>query len=156
MLKAIQAFFEQNIKEESKHDSEHALQLATAALLIETMRADYNVSALQYQSAVESLRTFFKLEEAETRALVELAEQEADEKASLYQFTSLIGQELDPTQKSRIIEMMWRVGLADGQKSMYEEHLIRKIAKLLYVPHSEFIRTRVKVEEEMARVAAPE
>jgi len=150
MLKAIHTFFEQNIREESQRDSEHALQLATAALLIETIRADFNLDPSQFRAAVENLRCFFHLEEHETRELVDLAEQEANEKASLFQFTSLIGKQFDPGQKSRVIEMMWRVGLADGQKSMYEEHLIRKIAKLLYVPHSEFIRTRVKVEEEMA------
>jgi uncharacterized tellurite resistance protein B-like protein len=150
MLKAIRTFFEQNIQEETERDSEHALQLATAALLIETIRADFNISASQCQSAVENLRHFFNLEEHETRRLVELAEQEADDKASLFQFTSLIGKHFDSDQKSRVIEMMWRVGLADGDKSMYEEHLIRKIAKLLYVPHSEFVRTRVKIEDELA------
>ena len=150
MLKAIQNFFEQNIQEQTETDGEHALQLATAALLIETIRADFNLSDLQYEAAVENLRRFFDLSESETRQLVELAEQEVDEHASLYQFTSLIGKHLENEQKTRVIEMMWRVGLADGNKSMYEEHLIRKIAKLLYVPHSEFIRTRVKIESELA------
>jgi uncharacterized tellurite resistance protein B-like protein len=33
---------------------------------------------------------------------------------------------------------------------MHEEHLVRKLAKLLYVPHKTFIQTRLKVEKELA------
>ena len=49
--------------------------------------------------------------------------------------------------KVRVIEMMWQVVYADGVKDHYEEHLIRQVAELLYIPHADFIRARHKAEE---------
>jgi uncharacterized tellurite resistance protein B-like protein len=37
---------------------------------------------------------------------------------------------------------MWRVAHADLELDMYEDHLVRKIAELLYVPHTEFITAK--------------
>jgi len=37
---------------------------------------------------------------------------------------------------------MWRVAMADNALSRYEEHVIRKVADLLYVSHSDFIRSK--------------
>jgi uncharacterized tellurite resistance protein B-like protein len=45
-------------------------------------------------------------------------------------------------QKQRLIEHMWRVAHADEEVHMYEDHLVRKIAELLYVPHSQFIAAK--------------
>ena len=38
--------------------------------------------------------------------------------------------------------MMWRVAMADSALSRYEEHVIRKVADLLYVPHGDFITAK--------------
>jgi uncharacterized tellurite resistance protein B-like protein len=45
--------------------------------------------------------------------------------------------------------MMWRVAFADLNKDHHEEYLVRKVADLLHVPHSTFIRTRHTVEAEL-------
>ena len=47
-------------------------------------------------------------------------------------------------EKSALLRSMWQVAFADGNVDKYEEHLIRKIAALIYVPHSEFIRTKLE------------
>ena len=42
-------------------------------------------------------------------------------------------------QKRSLLGMMWRVAMADDALSRYEEHVIRKVADLLYLPHSDFM-----------------
>ena len=44
--------------------------------------------------------------------------------------------------------MLWRVAVADGEISKYEDYLIRKIADLIHLPHSEFIRAKLTVIDE--------
>jgi uncharacterized tellurite resistance protein B-like protein len=44
---------------------------------------------------------------------------------------------------------MWRVAFADRRLDKYEEAQIRKIADLLYVPHKDFIRTKLRVQQAM-------
>jgi uncharacterized tellurite resistance protein B-like protein len=38
---------------------------------------------------------------------------------------------------------MWEVAYADGRLDRYEEHMIRQVADLLYLSHSDFIRTKL-------------
>ena len=45
-------------------------------------------------------------------------------------------------QKRDLLAMMWRVAMADNEISRYEEHVIRKVADLLYVPHGDFIAAK--------------
>jgi uncharacterized tellurite resistance protein B-like protein len=38
--------------------------------------------------------------------------------------------------------MLWKVSCADGKIDAHEEHLVRKVADLLYVPHARFIQAK--------------
>ncbi len=39
--------------------------------------------------------------------------------------------------------MLWKVAYADGELASIEEHIIRKIADLLHLRHSEYIQTKL-------------
>jgi uncharacterized tellurite resistance protein B-like protein len=161
MLHSIRQFFETHLRggaegDEQTASCEHSLHLATAALLIETSRANFQVRPEELEAAARALeQTFSDLTHGETRELVRLAEAEADEAVSLFQFTSLIDREFPPQRKVHLIEMLWRVAYADGRKDAHEEHLIRKIADLLHVSHSDFVRTRHRVEATLAGSTPP-
>lgn len=145
MLKQIQNFFSQFIEPDLQAGAAikpHALQLATAALLMEMMRMDDRISAPERATALAALRSEFGLAQAELDALVTLAEQEAKDATSYYQFTSLINQACNGPQKVKIVEYLWQVAYADGHLDAHESHLLRKIADLLYVPQSEYIAAK--------------
>ena len=128
-------------------NSVHAIQLATAALLIEVSRADFNADDSEQSHIVELLRNQFDLSSEELDRLVNLGQQEADQATSLYQFTRLINDNYSPEQKSLLIESLWQVALADDYLDKHEDHLIRKVADLIHVPHKEFIRTKLAMIE---------
>ena len=147
MLKQIQSFFSQFIEPDLKAGASvapHALQLATAALLMEMMRMDDKITAPERATALAALRREFGLAPGELDALVALAEQEARQATSYYQFTSLINKACDPAQKVKIVEYLWQVAYADGHLDAHESHLLRKIADLLYVPQSEYIAAKLR------------
>ncbi len=147
MLSKVKGFFKQHLAETSDSmDKSHEIRLAAATLCVEVMRADYQVEESELQSILSSLRRHFDLDESEARDLLALAEAEADTAASLHPFTSLINAEYSLHEKIEVVEMLWRVALADQDKDKYEEHLVRKVAELLYVPHSDFIQARHRAE----------
>lgn len=148
MLKAIKQFFENHIgqMEEQGQDSEHRLQVATAALLIEIARADFHIEVKEVNQIAAVLKTKFELSAQEVQELIELATQEAKQAISYYEFTSLINQGFSFEQKLKVIELMWQVAYADDYLQKYEEALIRKISDLLYIPHSDFIAAKHKVK----------
>ncbi len=153
MLNAIRRYFEDSLRPGATEDDEaelqHKLRLATAALLLEVTRADFEVSAEERFKVQELVQTRFELSLEETRELVALADQEVDYASSLTDFTRLINENYGPEQKIKIIELLWRVAFADVRIDKHEDHLVRKIADLLYVSHRDFIRTKHQAIESM-------
>lgn len=146
MLSAIRDFFDRNIGGAPTQDG-HTIELATAALLVEVMRIDAETSDAERATVQRAIREKFGLSEAETSALVALAEEEMRQATDYYQFTSLINQRFTQAQKERVLELMWRVAYADAAIDAHEQHLMRKIAALLYVPDSAYIAAKLRARD---------
>ena len=129
-------------------DLEHALRVATAVLMVEVTRADFIVQAQEQARLRQLLEQQFALSAAELDALMAEAEEDADRLVSIQHITRLLNEHYDHAMKLRVVEMMWQLVYADGEKDHYEEHLIRQVAELLYISHSEFIQARHKAEAE--------
>lgn len=121
---------------------ERELQLAAAALLIETARADYEQGDGEQQAVTEAIRHCFELDEATVAELMADASDRARAATSLYEFTREINNHFDEQAKYRLICQLWRVAGADGNVHKYEDHLIRKVAELIYVSHARFIQAK--------------
>lgn len=146
MLAKIKQFFNEQLHpEQQQQDPEAAMQLAAAALLIELSRADFERSQAEQLSMEAVLKKKFSLRDEQLKTLIGLAEAENREASSLYDFTSLVNEHYSFEQKIALIKAMWSVAFADGEISKYEDHLIRKTADLIYLPHSEFIKAKLAV-----------
>tara|TARA_R110000823_G_scaffold130015_12_gene257925 strand:- start:38183 stop:38623 length:441 start_codon:yes stop_codon:yes gene_type:complete len=145
MIGALKALFETPANEDPGQ-REQRIRLAAAALLIETARADFTQDAAE-QAALERLLTqTLALDPAEIRALIADAESRVDEATSLYEFTRVINDHYSAEQKLQLIDSMWSVAFADGNLDKYEEHLIRQVAELTYVPHPDYIRSKLAAQ----------
>lgn len=149
MLNAIREFFDKHLMKSpgQSQDDRHAIALATAALLVEVVRMDGDIDAAEREVALTAVRTKFGLSAEEAETVVRLAEQEAREAHDYYQFTSLLNRHFSPEQKERVIEHMWQVAYADAHLSAWEQHLVRKIAELLYVPHAAYIAAKLRARD---------
>lgn len=145
MILRIQRFFEQHILirlDNTEADPGHALQIACAALLIEMTRADHVITDDEIASLKRILRQHFSLQAGEEDELIQLAEQARDDATDYYQFTSLINQHYSQQQKRQLVTRLWQLANADDYIDKFEEHLVRKLADLLHVPHAAFIRSK--------------
>jgi uncharacterized tellurite resistance protein B-like protein len=126
----------------------HRLHLATAVLMIEIGSADFHIDEAELEALADALQQRFGLSSAELAELLELAHQQSQDSHSLHPFLRRINQHFDPQQKAAILEDLWRVAFADGRLDKYEEYHIRRIADLLHLPHSAFIRAKHRAEAE--------
>jgi uncharacterized tellurite resistance protein B-like protein len=151
MLKALSDILEkafQSGTESSVTAREHGLQLATAVLLVEVARADYAEALVEEDAMRALLKDNFDIGDEETTLLLADAKAEADHAASLQSFTRELHEQLTLEEKHRIVAMLWRVAFADDHLDRYEDHVVRKIAGLLYVSHGDLIRIRNRIERE--------
>jgi len=148
MLKAIRDFFEQHLVQAPAPAQEtHRLQLATAALLVEVVRADGTIAPAEREALLDAIGAKFALAPAQAAALIDLAEQESRLANDTYQFTSLINRGFSPPQKLRVVELMWQVAYADAALGAHEQHVLRKIAELLHVPHGDYIAAKMRAKQ---------
>lgn len=145
MITRIKHFFETKLATDAKttkEESEHSSRLAVAALMLEVAESDYKDAPEEKAMLVELSRKSFALEESEANELVELAQKEHTDSTDYFQFTSLINKNYNETQKIHLIENLWKIAYADNELHKYEEHVIRRIADLIYVSHKDFIATK--------------
>lgn len=146
MLNAIKNFFQEHIDSNDTEDTEHQLKLATAALFIEMMQQDHEVLDEERKTVKDSLQKKFDLDQDEAEELFKLAQEEAQQATDYHQFTRLIAKEFSQEQKTKVIELLWTIAYADNQLDPLEEHMIRRIADLIYVPHKVLIQTKLRVQ----------
>lgn len=141
MIDCLMQFFTTEIVNQSG-DKEHQQQLAAASLMVEIMVIDRKFENAERNVIQQLLQKQFELSDGEIERLIELAHQEVEEATSLFQFTRLINDHFKEEEKVGLIESLWRVAYADDHLDKHEEAMVRRIAELLYVSHSDFIRVK--------------
>ena len=145
MIVKIRQFFEQYVVVTESIDDEqveHQLQLASAALMIEVLYADHAVEQRELDTLRTVLQDYFKLSKGEADELIALADEQRIEATDYYQFTSLINEFYTQQQKRELITRLWQMAYADNAIHKLEEHLLRRLADLLHVPHSAFMQSK--------------
>jgi uncharacterized tellurite resistance protein B-like protein len=144
-LNKIYKQFIQHTSDKTDTVSDHSIQVATAALLIEMMKADGKVTEDERKAVMQTIQSKFNLTDDETKSLKELAKEKITKATGYYEFTSLINKGLSYNQKVEIIEHLWGIALTDKHLDKHEEYMVRKIADLIYVEHKDFIEAKLKI-----------
>ena len=89
----------------------------------------------------------FQLTDIEVTEIIQHALLLCENATDFYQFTSKINENYSLEQRIKMLELLWQVAYADGELASIEEHIIRKIADLLHLRHSEYIQTKLNSQE---------
>ena len=142
MLRALKSLLEDRPAQDLPgHERKH-LQLAVASLLHEAIRVDLAQAAGERAAAEHALTDLFGLPAAESANLLAEGSDRAKHLTSYFALVNVIKRDLPPEQRARLIEHLWRVAYADGRLDPYEDHYVRKIAHLLYVPNTQSMLAR--------------
>lgn len=151
MLRSLKLFFDRHLAADSGHVGQQGesqrLHLAAAALMIEMMKVDDELDDRERQIILRGLQSKFGLSAAQTQEILDLAAAEVSQATDYYQFTSLINKHFSPEQRVLLIDYLWQVAYADGLADKHEEHLVRKIAELIHVSHSDFIAAKQRAQK---------
>lgn len=146
-MRNLKRWIEKNFGDTAADDPaqrEQSRNLAVAALLVEVLRADYDVAVDERRQVLESVRSMLGLDDKQCAELLTEAEQQVDRAHDLHQFTTAVNGAFAHDEKLRLVEQMWRVAQADAIVHKYEEHIIRRVADLLHVSHREFIAAKLR------------
>lgn len=150
MLRALKDIFDNFASqgnEQSSAQLDHTLQLASAVLLVEVMRADSSMDAAERKTVVLALKNDFALSEAELEQLVLLAQTQAKVIYDYQRFTGLLNDHFTQDRKIALVESMWKVAYADRELDAHEHHVISKVAGLLHVTHGQYIGAKMRARQ---------
>ena len=145
MFRSIKSLFKELLEgEDLSGNNISNPELAMAALLCEVAAADSQVEADEEKAKLALLMHLLNIEEDKALSLIEQAKESIKNSVSLYDFTTQL-RELEQSARFELVKAMWEVANADGRIDPLEDAVIRKVAELLYVDHSEFIRAKLSV-----------
>ena len=145
MIDAIRQFFSEHIEgNEAVEDSEHELRLAAAALMYETAMADYDLDQEEQTLIQKLVSEQFELTKTEADELLALAQSQVKDATDLHGFTRLINRNWTLEERTLLVDRMWQVVYADRRLDDHELHLMRKIQRLLHIPHRDFVASKLR------------
>ncbi|MDC3143434.1 TerB family tellurite resistance protein [Pelagibacteraceae bacterium] len=108
-------------------------QVATVSLLISTAKYDGAFDEAERDEIMSLIKNYFSLSSDDSNELFKAAEIIEDEANDLQQFTRTLNLILNDDEKLKIIELIWKIVMADGVIDSYEENLVRRLSGLLYL-----------------------
>ena len=155
LLGAIQDFFDEQLAPKAEEGAaatrprvtDRQLQLATAVLLLEVARCDFDLRADELNAVSAGVRDILGLTEDEAVAVVRFAEEEVRQSKRIHEFTTLVDRHYTPEQKKIVVQYLWQVAFADAQLLPSEEYLVRKISELLHVPKADFVDAKIRARD---------
>ena len=129
-----------------RNDAQSELQidppLAAAVLMFEVIWADHEVSDAEVATMTELLAQQFDLHDQRVAEIIAESKISHDESVGVFPFTRVINENLSEEQKYLVIKSMWTIALVDNELDVLEEHTIRRVADLIYLPHARFIAAK--------------
>lgn len=122
------------------------LEMAVAGLLHEMMRADLKEKPEERTAMGAALASMFEISDADTGRLIDQAG--AHRYTSYFGPVGVIKRLLGLEQRTALVEHLWRVAFADSELDPYEDHFVRKIAHLLYVPNTDAMLARQRAKNQ--------
>lgn len=140
----------------SKSDSTHKLEfedeelvpIAAAMVLLEVAWADHVLEQEEKDLIEAALTQLYGFDPTQASRVLKQAESEHEQATGLHKFTRTLNEQLDLDEKILLLTHLWRMNSVESASFHYEEHVIRKIADLLHLRHSEFIRAKLDAKQD--------
>ncbi len=130
---------------EQRENESHDIRIATCALMLEMANIDGEFSPSEREHIVSNLKKDHGLSDECAAELIDASNEELKGSIDLWQFTNLVNQNYSIEEKTRIIEMVWKLAYADGSLDKHEDYLVHKLANLLRLTHKQLIEAKLKV-----------
>jgi len=142
MLNTLRNMFESVIQQQ---ETSIAPELALTVLLYEVANADMAIDDAEQATINKIVKTTFDLTSLQADELISQAKTQQQDAISMQEFTAVLTKQLGREHRVDFIRAMWQVAYADGVLDGHEEYIIRKIADLIYVNHSDYIKAKLQV-----------
>ena len=117
-------------------------QFMALVLLLQLSHADFDSTEQEQQLVLGYLQREYQLAPAIAQQVLAQANQLAADATCLHAYTSKL-KVLSETERLALLNQLWQLAWADGSVDPNEEMMLRKVADLLFIRHSDFIKAKL-------------
>ncbi|KRS20048.1 hypothetical protein AAY72_16110 [Alishewanella sp. WH16-1] len=117
-------------------------QFMAVVLLLQLSHADFDSTEQEQQLVLGYLQREYQLAPAIAQQVLAQANQLAADATCLHAYTSKL-KVLSETERLALLNQLWQLAWADGSVDPNEEMMLRKVADLLFIRHSDFIKAKL-------------
>lgn len=148
MFSSIGALFKSK-KQLHSTPSKHDIELATARLMLEVVRADGYVGKIELITMSEVLRREFDLRQTDLNDLFDEISRSRPDESGLQKITRTICETWGNAKRMKLLENLWIVALADQHIDQDENTLVRKLASQLCLNEMQIFRSQENAKLKM-------
>jgi uncharacterized tellurite resistance protein B-like protein len=97
------------------------------------------------------MKNDFDLDDECVAELIELSEHKVEESISVYEFSSILNENFNKTEKLELMKNLWRIIYEDGKLDSHEDQLIKIIGSTLNLEHKDVIGAKLFVKQELGK-----
>ncbi|TVP57215.1 MAG: TerB family tellurite resistance protein [Halomonadaceae bacterium] len=151
MIERLKRFLETHLEGSANaaldQDNGHQLAVAATALMLQVAQVDAQEDEQEIALILQLAGKVHDLTEKELQDLLAIAREKTLDATSMYEFTRVINDRCQHQERLQLVVSLWQVALADHEIHKYEEHLIRRVADLLYLTPAEFVQCRHRAQQ---------
>lgn len=117
-------------------------QFMAVVLLLQLSHADFDSTEQEQQLVLGYLQREYQLAPDIAQQVLAQANQLAADATCLHAYTSKL-KVLSETERLVLLNQLWQLAWADGNVDPNEEMMLRKVADLLFIRHSDFIKAKL-------------
>lgn len=117
-------------------------QFMAVVLLLQLSHADFDSTEQEQQLVLGYLQREYQLAPDIAQQVLAQANQLAADATCLHAYTSKL-KVLSETERLVLLNQLWQLAWADGSVDPNEEMMLRKVADLLFIRHSDFIKAKL-------------
>jgi len=149
MFKSVKEFFrgETSLEVDSTgNPTSRDIQIATGVLLLEMAGSDEDYAPEEVQTIFRTLEDQFGVDQDEAMNLLEIADAARHEKGKIDEFIKSITQHFSEEQRTRVLAMVWKVIIADGQIDKFERRFAVQLQNRLQLTEAHGEQARQMAE----------
>ncbi|GHG61301.1 hypothetical protein GCM10010919_05580 [Alishewanella longhuensis] len=117
-------------------------QFMAVVLMLQLADADFNSAEQEHSLVLNYLNREYGLTPAQAESIFSEALKLAGDATCLQAYTSKL-KVLSEPERLAVLDQLWQVAYADGTIDPNEEAMLRNVANLLFIKHSDFIKSKL-------------
>ena len=121
--------------------------LSASCLLLSIVKADGIINNNEINITKDIISDFFNIDTEQTNSIIKLALDKLNNSTDIFEFSKEVNNNFTYQDKIDFICSSFEIAVSDGNLDNHEDYIIKKIATMLNVKHTDLIKAKSSIKK---------